>query len=459
MRLLVVDDEVNEREWLAQVLSAAGHEVRTAIDGVDALSVLADYRAEVILTDLMMPRMDGFELITKLKSQGYFPPTIILTAFGSLEMAVSTIHDLGGFWFLEKPIDIPALHVLIDRAGAHGRLQEENRALRLELSYHGAIGDLVGQSPLMQEIFSLVRQVSATDAAVLITGESGTGKELVARAIHSLSSRSNAPFVALNCAALPESLAESELFGHEKGAFTGAADRRLGSIELAHKGTLFLDEIGEMPAFMQAKLLRVLEDFRFRRLGGKQEIAADVRVIAATNRDPAKAIAEGALRSDLFYRLNVFHIQMPPLRDRLEDIPQLVTALIHNLNAKHGTRVTEITTETLEMLTVRPWKGNVRELKNVLERAVILAGEGEIRPHHVSPAEHRAAQAAVGGNSNTRLNITVGMTIDEAEKALLEETLKHTGYNKTRASAMLGISAKTMYAKLQRYRSTVSKEQ
>jgi DNA-binding NtrC family response regulator len=459
VRLLIVDDELNEREGLSQILAAAGHEVKTAGDGLEALEALQDFRASVILTDLKMPRMDGFELIEKLRSEGLLPPTIVLTAFGSLEMAVSTIHDLGGFWFLEKPIDIPALHVLVERAGAHGRLEEENRELRRELSYRGAIGDLVGESPKMREIFSLVRQISGTDAAVLITGESGTGKELVARAIHTLGRRSNARFVAINCAALPESLIESELFGHERGAFTGAADRRLGSVELAHKGTLFLDEIGEMPAAMQAKLLRVLEDFRFRRLGGKQEIDADVRVIAATNRDPRQAIAEGRLRDDLYYRLNVFHIYMPPLRERLDDLPLLAKALIHTLNAKHHTRVTGLSKETLEMLMRRPWKGNVRELRNVLERAAILAGQEEIQPHHVSGADDSPSeQAARGADHSQRLDITIGMTIYDAERALVEATLMRADNNKTLASSILGISAKTMHAKLRRYREDAAKE-
>ncbi len=263
MRLLVVDDDQNEREGFAKTLTAWGHEVRTAEDGLDALAVLESFAASVILTDLKMPRMDGFELIGKLRAQDRLPPTIVLTAFGSLEMAVSTIHDLGGFWFLEKPVDIPALSVLIERAGAHSRLSEENRQLRQELSYRGALGDLVGSSPQMMHVFSMIRQVAPTRAPVLITGESGTGKELVARAIHTLSPRSAASFISINCSALPESLIESELFGHEKGAFTGAIDRRAGCLELAQKGTLFLDELGEMPMPMQAKLLRVLEEFRF----------------------------------------------------------------------------------------------------------------------------------------------------------------------------------------------------
>jgi DNA-binding NtrC family response regulator len=278
MRLLIVDDDKHQREGIASMVGPWGHEVRTAEDGVAALAMLETFPASVILTDLKMPRMDGFELLAKLRSQRRLPPTIVLTAFGNLSMAVSTIHDLGAFWFLEKPVDIQSLQVLLERAAAQGRLEEENRELRQELSYRGAIGDLVGTSPQMQAIFAEIRQIAATNAPVFITGESGTGKELVARAIHTLSPRSDARFVAINCAAMPESLIESELFGHEKGAFTGATERRTGCMELAEKGTLFLDELGEMPVAMQAKFLRVLEDFRFRRIGGRQEIEADVRV-------------------------------------------------------------------------------------------------------------------------------------------------------------------------------------
>ncbi len=447
MRLLVVDDDRNEREGFAKLLTTWGHEVRTAEDGLNALEVLESFSASVVLTDLKMPRMDGFELIRTLRSQDRLPPTIVLTAFGSLEIAVSTIHDLGGFWFLEKPVDVTSLRVLLDRAGAHSRLAEENRQLRQELSYHGALGDLVGSSPQMMELFSMIRQVAPTRAPVLITGESGTGKELVARAIHTLSPRANARFVAVNCAALPESLIESELFGHEKGAFTGAIDRRVGCLELAQHGTLFLDELGEMPMPMQAKLLRVLEDFRFRRIGGKQEIEVNVRVVAATNRLPADSLRDGRLREDLYYRLNVFDLEVPPLRERLADIPSLAEALIHSINQKHCLRVTGISKAAMEDLQCRSWKGNVRELRNVLERAAILTGDGEIDA--LPPTEQPSRSSAV---LTDPAGVGVGMTIDDAERWLIEATLKRMGNNKTRAAIVLGISAKTLHAKLRKYR-------
>jgi len=332
MRVLVVDDEIEQRTLLQKVLEAWGHTVRTAVDGADAIKQLAEFAPAVMLTDLQMPGMSGFEMMERLRESGTLPPTVVLTAFGSLETAVNTVHKYGGFWFLEKPIDLEALRALLGRAADHGRLARENERLRADLAQRGVLGDLVGSSHAMQHIFALIRQVAPTNACVLVTGESGSGKELVARAIHQCSTRSGEPFIAINCAAMPETLMESEIFGHEKGAFTGAVERRAGALEMAEGGTLFLDEIGEMPMAMQAKLLRVLEDFHFRRLGGKQELSANVRLLSATNRDPQKAIREGKLREDLYYRLNVFSIEIPPLRERIDDVPMIVEAMIEKLN-------------------------------------------------------------------------------------------------------------------------------
>jgi DNA-binding NtrC family response regulator len=410
---------------------------------------LASFTPNVIVTDLKMPRMDGFELMRHLKAEGSMPPTIVLTAFGSIELALETVHDYGGFWFLEKPVDTGALRALLQRAADQGRLTSENERLRLELTQRGVLGDLVGQTPEMLNIFALIRQVAPTNAGVLITGESGSGKELVARAIHSFSSRNAEPFMAINCAALPETLMESELFGHEKGAFTGALERRTGALELAQGGTLFLDEIGEMPLQMQAKLLRVLEDFKFRRLGGKSEIFADVRLISATNRAPEAAIKENKLREDLYYRLNIFHIHLPPLRDRMDDVPLIAATLIEKLNRKHGTRVTHLDSATIEALAAHRWDGNVRELRNVIERAMILAGEGPLLRSHLYLPSHRSPEAATTAHG---LGIQVGMSIDEAERVLIEATLHQTKNNKTRAATTLGISAKTLHVKLKQYR-------
>ena len=453
-RVLVVDDEESQRTALAGMIALWGYKVETAADGQEALDKLAVAPVNVIVTDLMMPRVSGQELLKRLKEQPSAPPAIVQTAFGNLETAVATVHDLGAFWFLEKPVQSQALRLLIERAATQGRLAENAERLARQLSYQGVLGEMVGSSRKMQEVFALVQQVAPSRAAVLITGESGTGKELAARAIHALSPRQAGPFVAINCAALPDTLIESELFGHEKGAFTGAVERRAGCFELAQNGTVLLDEIGDMPIGTQAKLLRVLEDQRVRRLGGKSEVQLDVRVIAATNTPLEGAIKEGKFREDLYYRLNVFPIPLPALRERPEDIPVLVTALLEELNAKHGTKVTDAGGEFLERLSGYTWPGNVRELRNVLERAAILAGEGTLKPEHLPPGlGGTAGPAPVGAASSDghELRVPVGSTIEQAERALIELTLEHTKNNKTRAAEILGISQKTLFNKLKEY--------
>ena len=451
-RILVVDDEEYQRAGLASMVSAWGFAVETAADGQEALDKLAGGQIDVIVTDLMMPRMDGFELLKRLGAAGSMPPAIVLTAFGNIETAVQIMHDLDAYWFLEKPIQPSALRLLLERAAQQSRLAEEAERLQRQLSYQGILVDMVGTSTPMQQVFSLIRQVAPSRAAVLISGESGTGKELVARAIHQLSPRRGGPFVAINCAALPETLMESELFGHEKGAFTGAVERRAGCFELAQQGTLLLDELGEMPVTTQAKLLRVLEDSRVRRLGGRNEIAVDVRIIASTNRNLDEILQKGELREDLYYRLNVFRIDLPPLRDREGDIPPLVESLIGVLNKKHGCKVTEAQPDVIETLRRRPWPGNVRELRNVLERAVIIAGEGPIAMAHL-PRDFGAApvRGLSHANDSDKLRLAVGATVSEAEKQLILLTLRHTKNNKTRAAEILGISLKTLFNKLKEY--------
>ena len=451
-RVLVVDDEESQRTALASMIALWGYAVETAADGVEALEKLASFGAHVMVTDLMMPRMDGNELLRRLKAQGGGPASIVQTAFGNLETAVATIHDLGAFWFLEKPVQSQALRLLLERAANQGRLLEHAERLERQLSYRGVLGEMVGASGKMQEVFALVQQVAPSRAAVLISGESGTGKELAARAIHALSPRRAGPFVAINCAAMPDTLMESELFGHEKGAFTGAVERRAGCFELAQNGTVLLDEIGDMPIATQAKLLRVLEDGRVRRLGGKSEIQLDVRVVAATNAPLDNAIREGKFREDLFYRLNVFPIPLPPLRDRKDDLPVLTTALLDELNQKHATKVAEIAPEVMEHFRAYHWPGNVRELRNVLERAVILAGEGTIQTMHLPPGFGGAPLPAPSlTTEGGELRIPVGYTIEQAERALIELTLEHTKHNKTRAAEILGISQKTLFNKLKEY--------
>jgi DNA-binding NtrC family response regulator len=461
-RVLVVDDEESQRTALASMIKLWGYWVETAADGQEALDKLAAFDAHVIVTDLNMPRMTGQELLKRLKDEGDAPPVIVTTAYGSLETSVSMVHDLGAFWFLEKPVQSQALRLLLERAAAQEKLAEHAERLERQLSNQGVLGEMVGSSPKMREAFSLIQQVAPSRAAVLITGESGTGKELAARAIHALSPRRNGPFVALNCAAMPDSLMESELFGHEKGAFTGAVDRRAGCFELAQNGTVLLDEIGDMPIALQAKLLRVLEDSRVRRLGGKSEIQLDVRILAATNSPLDAAIREGKFREDLFYRLNVFPIPLPPLRDRKDDLPSLTAALLSDLNRKHSTKVTDVAREVMERFRSYNWPGNVRELRNAMERAVILAGEGTILASHLSASFGGASSAAPPSTgpatpipataaNGEELRIQVGSTIEQAERALIELTLEHTRHNKTRAAEVLGISQKTLFNKLKEY--------
>jgi DNA-binding NtrC family response regulator len=453
INVLVVDDEESQRTPLAAMVSAWGFNVETAGDGQEALERLGSFPANVIVTDLMMPRMDGFELMKRLNGDGEMPPAIVLTAFGNIETAIQTTHDLGAFWFLEKPIQPAALRFLLERAASQSQLSQEAERLQRQLSYSGVLVDMVGTSPQMQQVFTIVQQVAPSKAAVLVTGESGTGKELVARAIHQLSPRRTGPFVAINCAAMPETLMESELFGHEKGAFTGALERRAGCFELAQHGTLLLDELAEMPSGTQAKLLRVLEDSRVRRLGGKSEISVDVRVIAATNRVVDEALKKGDLREDLYYRLNVFQIALPALRQRLTDLPVLTETLIAHLNRKHTTNVTGVTQEVMEAFKKYSWPGNVRELRNVLERAVIMAGEGTIQMAHlpfdfgVSVGSRQPAQVFEPDS----VRLPVGTTVGDAEKALIHLTLQHTKNNKTRAAEILGISLKTLFNKLKEY--------
>jgi DNA-binding NtrC family response regulator len=386
--------------------------------------------------------MDGFELLRHLKDRGDLTPAIALTGFGSMDKALSAVHDLKAFWFLEKPVEPRAFKILLDRAIRHKRSLQKADGLTLDLSLRGVLGDLVGGSPAMLQTFSLIRQVAPTSAPVLIRGESGSGKELVAREIHKCSPRSDGPFVAINAAALPETLIESELFGHERGAFTGALERFAGCFEQAHGGTLFLDEIGEMPQSTQPKLLRVIEDLRVRRLGGKHEIAVDARILAATSQEIGSH-----LREELYYRLSVFQIVIPPLRERKEDIPQIAEVMLQNLNKKHGTRVTGIDAEVLRLLYQYDWPGNVRELRNVLERAAIVAGEGLIHLTNLAwpalglgPAPYARPSC---GREGPRM-LQAGQSLMQIEEAYIKLTLDHVGGNRKQAAEMLGISLRTL---------------
>ena len=448
-RVLVVEDNQVEREDLARIISSFGITPVTATDGEDAIEKLDSSDVDVILTDLVMPRMDGFKLLRELSARGITTPAIVLTGFDNIDKSSIVVRDLKAFWFLEKPVQPRVLRELLERAVTQKGLIQETGRLNRELRYRGVLGDMVGKSPVMQEVYSLIEQVAPTSASVFVTGESGTGKELVARAIHRLSPRSSGPFVAINCAALPETLIESELFGHEKGAFTGAFERKTGCFEQAERGTLLLDEIGEMPIVTQAKLLRVLEDSRVRRLGGKAEMPVDVRIIAATNQPPEKAIENKALREDLYYRLNVFHIPLPPLRERKEDIPAIAAALMDQINQREGSQVADLHPDVLAILQSHDWPGNVRELRNVIERAVIVAGKGTVLPKHLPLFCNGAVKpAAEEQTSGDAIHFRAGSSIREVEKAYILLTLKHTNNNKLRAAEILGISVRTLHNRL-----------
>src|SRR5881394_1644791 len=384
-RVLIVEDDPAARIGLEQLVKSWGFIAESASDGEEALEKVTTFRPAIVITDLVMPRMDGLGLLRALTQQGADATTLILTAQGTVETAVEAMKE-GAYDYLTKPIDLQRLKILLDKIVERLETMREVKALRRQLRESGTFGSLIGNSPEMRKIYSVVEQAAPTGASVLITGESGTGKELVAQTIHHLSPRASFPFVAINCAAIPETLLESEIFGHEKGAFTGAADRRQGCFELADRGTLFLDEIGEMTPATQVKLLRVLQERSFRRLGGRVEQSVDVRVIAATNVDPAEAVQKGKLREDLYYRLNVFSLRLPPLRERKEDLSLLIQAFINEFNTRNQRSIIGVDQQAMRMLEQYAWPGNVRELRNVIERATILSAGPFIEPKHLPPA-------------------------------------------------------------------------
>jgi DNA-binding NtrC family response regulator len=448
-RVLIVEDEPSTRLGLTELVRTWGFITDSAADGEEALQRISVFRPTIIISDLVMPNMGGLELLRALKDEGGDLTIVILTAQGTVETAVEAIKE-GAYDYLTKPIEPQRLKILLDKIVERQDTIREVKVLRKQLRDHGTFGRMIGSSQQMRKVYQVVEQAAPTSASVLIWGESGTGKELVAQTIHQLSPRAQMPFVPINCAAIPETLLESEIFGHEKGAFTGASDRREGCFELADRGTLFLDEIAEMTPATQVKLLRVLQERKFRRLGGRNEQTVDVRVIAATNVNPADAVKNGKLREDLYYRLNVFAMELPPLRQRKEDLALLIQSFLAEFNDRNNKRVSALDPAAMRILEQYNWPGNVRELRNVIERAVILSQGEFVDPKHLPPLVTDSPDVV-----KPTLSLAPGTTVEEAERRLILMTLEHTRDNKTRAAEILGISLKTLHNKLNKLRGRV----
>ncbi|KYF53676.1 transcriptional regulator [Sorangium cellulosum] len=442
-RVLVVDDEASARSGLEKLLRQEGYVVDAAGDGAEALEIAAERPPDVVVTDLKMPKMDGMALLGKLREQDPSLPVIVVTAFGDVTSAVQAMRA-GAEDYLTKPVDFDALLLSIERALERSALRVEAENLRRQLREREGEGveGLIGASPAMQKVYRMARQVAAARATVLITGESGTGKGELARAIHAKGPRVKAPFVTLHCAALAESLLESELFGHERGAFTGADRRRIGRFEQAHGGTLFLDEVGEIAPATQVKLLRVLQERTFERVGGNETISVDVRLIAATNRDLAAAVQEGRFREDLYYRLNVVHIDMPPLRVRDTDVLLLANHFLRRFAAENHRKIEGFTDQARAKLVAHRWPGNVRELENAIERAVVLCDDTRI------DADHLPIDAAPVAKGALRIP---GATMAEIERYAILSTLEATNGSTTRAAELLDISIRTIQYRLHEY--------
>jgi DNA-binding NtrC family response regulator len=441
-RILIVEDEDNARKGYEQLLQKWGFDVLGVASAEDVLAKFASYQPDTLIADVELPGMNGLDLLKQLGSDLHDVPAIIITGKGSEERAVAAI-EAGAFWYIEKPLKGPVLHALLDRALGKARDARQLAVLQRQLRETGRLGDLVGGSKGMQDVMRIVEMAAPSSASVLITGETGSGKEIVARTIHKLSPRAGGPFIAINCSAIPETLMESEIFGHERGAFTGAAERRIGCFELADGGTLLLDEIGEMPAPTQAKLLRVLEDRKVRRLGSKSETPVDVRVLAATNKDPENAVGQGQMRQDLFFRLNVFHIHLPPLRDHKDDIPLLVEYILQDVNEKHGKHVRGIGAEVMDIFMSHTWPGNIRELRNVLERVALTCESRIIEAQDLGLA-HRKAIVSQSDSDSV-------VTLAELEKQHISRILQEEEGKVATAAARLGIPRSTLYQKIKVY--------
>ena len=445
-RVLIADDLEASRKGLAALVATWGYEVEEAADGQEALAKAADSNPAVVITDLVMPKLDGLGLLKAVQAELPFTMVIIITGHGTIETAVGATKD-GAYDYLTKPVDVARLRLLVEKAIEKGEALREVNVLRRRVKAVWGHGRLVGTSKAMQAVFRQIDLAAPTSAPVLIVGASGTGKELAARTLHELSPRGQGPFVAVNCAAIPETLLESEIFGHERGAFTGALERRIGCFELAHQGTLLLDEIAEMSPALQAKFLRILQDGALKRIGGRSEIKVDVRVLAATNKEPARGLQDGSFREDLYYRLNVFTLSLPLLRARREDIPLLIQAFVEEFDAKYERKVRGVDEAALRLLVAHDWPGNVRQLRNTLERAVIsCAGE-------LITAADLPSEPVPGSVEEPRASAPhpAAVKLKDVEREVILKTLASMGNNKTRAAEVLGISLKTLHNKLNRY--------
>ncbi|MBN1520781.1 MAG: sigma-54-dependent Fis family transcriptional regulator [Spirochaetales bacterium] len=441
--VLVVDDEKNIREGLAEYLRLEGYDVAVAADGKEGLASVERGLADLVITDLRMPALSGSELLKEIVSRYPSVPVIVLTGHGTVEDAVEAMRS-GAYDFITKPVNLDHLSLLVRRALERTELARRNEELLREVESQKRFSSIIGKTQSIQRIFELVRRVAPTKASVLITGESGVGKELVADALHNLSPRADKPFIKVHCAALAESLLESELFGHEKGSFTGAAGRKKGRFELANEGTLFLDEIGEINQNVQIKILRVLQEKRFERVGGEDTVEVDVRVVAATNRDLKAEIAKGTFREDLYYRLNVVNIHVPPLRERKDDIPLLAQAFLREFADENGKAVSGFDPKARAAIYDYPWPGNVRELRNCVESAVVMASGDVIGLDDLSPGIRGQEDEGV-------VRLPLGSSLAEAERVLIRDTLAAQGGNKSRTAEILGIGRKTLYQKIQEY--------
>lgn len=444
--VLIADDEKNIRDGLAQFVASEGYEAITAADGPEALQKARTLDIDCVLVDLRMPKMDGAVLLSVLVSERPALPVIVITGHGTVQNAVSAMRN-GAYDFVTKPVNLDRLGALLNRALANRRTVLQNETLRSQLSVRNSERLLSSASPAMQRVIKIAHQVAKTNATILITGESGVGKEVIADLVHAQSRRHAAPMIKVHCAALSETLLESELFGHEKGAFTGATAQRKGRFELAHHGTIFLDEIGEINRTLQVKILRVLQERVFERVGGEETISADVRIVAATNKDLQQEVASGAFREDLYYRLNVVRIDIPPLRERREDIPLLITQFLQEFTAANDTGKKLFSSQAQKLLLGYRWPGNIRELRNCIESAVILSDKEIVDPAYLSEAITQSTRTEDGD----AITMPADCSLEDAERIVVAHALKRHGGNKTKTALSLGIQRMTLYEKMKKY--------